>query len=55
MAEVKETIIRIGILTRMLQRAECIEENEKIIDLELDKQTNLITLYIEVEKHLPSS
>ena len=45
----KEQTIRLGILTRVLQRAEYIEENERIVDLELDEQTNQVILYLEAE------
>jgi len=43
----KETTLRIGVLTRVLQRAEYIDEDEKIISLEFDEGTNIITLNLE--------
>lgn len=42
----KEITIRLGILTRVLQRAGCVEENDRIISLEIDEQTNVVTLYV---------
>lgn len=45
-----ERPIRLGTLQRILLRAEVLEENEIITDLELDKQINTVILYIEKEK-----
>jgi len=43
----REEAVRLGVLTRILQRAECIEEDERIVDLELDLDLNLVTLYLQ--------
>ena len=48
--ELKEITLRIGVLTLVLQRVNCIEENEKIVNLEFDEQTNLISLFLEDTK-----
>ena len=45
--ELKEITLRIGVLTLVLQRANYIEESEKIVNLEFDEQTNLISLFLE--------
>ena len=47
--EIKEQTLRIGRLTGVLRRANYIEENEEIINLEFDEQTNLITLFLKAE------
>ena len=44
-----ERTIRLGVLRGILQRAEILEENEKLVGLEFDEQVNLITLIIEEE------
>ena len=44
-----ERTIRLGTLTRVLQRAEVLEGNEKIVDLEFDEQIDLVTLYLVKE------
>ncbi len=48
--ELKEITLRIGVLTLVPQRVNCIEENEKIVNLEFDEQTNLISLFLEDTK-----
>jgi len=47
---IKEITIRVGQLTGVLQRAEFIEENERIVSLEFDEQINLIKLFLEVKE-----
>ena len=44
---VREIGIGKGVLTRVLQRAEYIEENERIANIEEDAETGIITLYLE--------
>ena len=41
--------MRLGILTRVLARAEYIDEDEEIVALEFDEQTNIVTLYLQAE------
>ena len=43
----KEQTIRLGTMNRILQRAEIIEEDEQLVDIEFDVQVNLFTLYTE--------
>ena len=43
----REVTLRLGVLTRILQRAELIEENERVTEMEIDHQVNQVTLCVE--------
>jgi len=46
MAE-REIMLRLGVITRVLQRAEYIEENEEVVGIELDEQINHVNLILK--------
>ena len=46
----REIVLRLGVLTRVLQRAECIEPDETIVDIKLDTQINQVILILASKK-----
>ena len=43
----REIGLRVAVLTGILQRAELIKEDEQVVEVEWDEQTNQVILYLE--------